>query len=376
MKIAIFGGTFNPVHNEHINIVKAAIRSLALDKVIIMPSNVTPAKSGRMLADSVDRLNMCKIAFASVPKAVVSDFEITRSGISYSYITCQRFAEEYPDCERYFIVGGDMLENFDSWKFPEKILQCVTLAVCAREDGAKLKKAKDDFYTRFGVHAVSFDYIGKNVSSTKIRVLAALGEGVSDCVGNGVAEYIKRNSLYLLDGAQQVKKSLSEYRWRHTVGVAVKAAENCTKYNVTERDAVTAALYHDCAKELPRGGEAEQAVPEGVPSPVVHQFTGAYLAERVYGVKDKNILDAIRYHCSGRANMTPLEKLVYLADMVEEGRDYDGVEELREIFKQNKEEAFNRAIERHVRHLEVSGLPVYELTQKAYEYAKEHKNDK
>ena len=84
MKVAIFGGTFNPVHNEHINIVKAAIRSLALDKVIIMPSNVTPAKSGRMLADSADRLNMCKIAFASVPKAVVSDFEITRSGISYS----------------------------------------------------------------------------------------------------------------------------------------------------------------------------------------------------------------------------------------------------------------------------------------------------
>ncbi len=376
MKVAIFGGTFNPVHNEHINIVKAAIRSLALDKVIIMPSNVTPAKSGRMLAGSVDRLNMCRLAFASVPKAEVSDFEISRGGISYSYITCRMFAEKYCDCERYFIVGGDMLENFGSWKFPEKILQYVTLAVCAREDSTKLEKAKNDFYARFGVHAVSFAYVGKNVSSTKIRVLSALGERVAGYVGERVAEYIARNSLYFIHGAKRVKKSLSEYRWKHTVGVAVKAAENCTKYNVTEKDAVIAALYHDCGKELPRGGEAEQAIPEGVPSPVVHQFTGAYLAEHMYGVKDKKILDAIRYHCSGRENMTPIEKLVYLADMIEDGRNYDGVEELREIFKRNKEEAFYRAVERQMQHLEVSGLPVYGLTQKAYEYAKEHKNDK
>lgn len=87
MKIAIFGGTFNPVHKEHVNIVKSAIEKLALDKVIVMPSYATPKKNGKMLASCTDRLNMCRLAFSSVPKVTVSDYEISKKEISYSYIT-------------------------------------------------------------------------------------------------------------------------------------------------------------------------------------------------------------------------------------------------------------------------------------------------
>lgn len=377
MKVAIFGGSFNPVHNEHINIVKAAIKCLNLNKVIIMPSNITPNKSGRMFASAADRLNMCRLAFDGVPKTVVSDYEIFQSGVSYSYLTCRKFKEEYPNDERYFIIGGDMLENFVEWRYPEEILKCVTLAVCARVDNKSLKDAQDKFFARFGKELKIIDYIGGNVSSTHIRVRAALGESLEGFVCEEVERYLAEKSLYLLDGAREVKESLSEYRWKHTVGVAVMSAENCARYNVSERDAVTAALFHDCAKELPKDSPLISGceISYDVPPPVVHQFTGAYIAEQTYGVKDKNILNAIKYHCSGRENMTPLEKLIYLSDMLEAGRDYDGVKKLREVFKNNKDEALFQAFERQLFHINSLGLPVYDLTKKAYDYLKEHKND-
>ena len=378
MKVAIFGGSFNPVHNEHINIVKAAINSLSLDRVIVMPSNITPSKSGRMFASAADRLNMCRLAFDGIPEAVVSDYEISQKGISYSYITCRKFCEEYPDDERYFIIGGDMLENFEEWRKPEDILRCVTLAVCARVDEDNFKRAESDFNARFGKQVDKIDYIGGNVSSTRIRARAALGESLEGLVTPEVERYIKDNSLYYIDGASEVKKLLSEYRWKHTVGVAVMAAENCTRYNVPERDAVTAALFHDCGKELTKNSPLISGcdIPPDVPSPVVHQFSSAYLAEHIYGVKDEDALNAVKYHCSGRENMAPLEKLIYLSDMLEEGRDYDGVSELRDIFERDKDEALYCAFERQLNHLNSSGFPVYGLTQKAYDYLKEHKNDK
>ena len=377
MKVAIFGGSFNPVHNEHINIVKEAIDSLCLDKVIIMPSNITPSKSGRMSASASDRLNMCRLAFEGVPKAVVCDYEISQSGISYSYLTCRKFAEKYPSDERYWIVGGDMLENFGQWKYPEEILKCVTLAVCAREDGDRLKNAQSDFSERFGKRVEVFDYIGRAVSSTRIRALSALGESIKGFVPPEIGKYIKYNSLYHIYGAEKVKKSLSPHRWKHTVGVAVMAAENCTKYNVSEKDAITAALFHDSAKELTFDSPliAGCKIPADVPPPVVHQFTGAYLAEHIYGIKDNNILNAIKDHCSGRENMSPLEKLIYLSDMLEEGRDFDGVQELRNIFKNDRDNALYCALKRQLNYLNSSGCTVYSLTQKAYDYLEEHKND-
>ncbi len=375
MKVAIFGGSFNPVHNEHINIVKEAIKRLSLDKVVIMPSNITPAKSGRMLASAEDRLKMCRIAFSAVPKTEVSDFEISNKGISYSYITCREFQKKYPDSERYFILGGDSLENFHEWKYPEEILKCVTLAVCARGDNLRLERARNDFVARFKKDVKVIGYVGNNVSSTKVRVLSALGESLEGYVERNVENYLNKNSVYLIDCAGQIKKSLSAHRWIHTVGVAVAAAENCTRYGVSEKDAVTASLLHDCGKELAKDKAliSQCGISSNVPSPVVHQFISAYLAEHVYGVKDENILNAVKYHCSGRENMTPLEKLVYLSDMIEEGRDYDDVEELRNIFKRDKDEALLYALKRQLKRLNSAGLPIYCLTQKAYDYLEEHR---
>lgn len=365
MKIGLFGGSFNPVHKEHINILSAAVKELGLDKVIVVPSFITPNKSGKLSVSAFARLEMCRLAFGEGVE--ISPVEIERGGVSYSYITCREFKKKYPEDTLYFIVGADMYENFKLWKNPEEILKCVTLAVCSRESPLKLGE----------IPAVKFSYIGAKVSSTRIRTLAAIGEDIEEYVGESVANYIKEHKLYRIDGLSEVKKYVSEKRWKHTLGVAVFAAENSARYGVPEEKAITAAVYHDCAKSLSSDDELLNGFkcPENVPEPVVHQYAGAYMAEKVFGVKDSDILNAIKYHTSGRENMSALEKLILISDMLEEGRNYDGVEEIRKAFFKDTERGLYMALERQINYLKSTGKPIYPLTQKALDYLKENKND-
>lgn len=374
MKIGIYGGAFNPVHNEHVNIVLAAKAQLGLDKVVVVPTFISPHKGGNITASAGRRLDMCRLAFKDVGEVEVSDCEIKRGGVSYSYVTCRRFKKQYAEDELYFIMGADMLETFHMWKEPVEILKCATPAVCAREDSEALKKYILAFQKRFKSDLVAINYVGKPVSSTRVRVLAALGEDVSEFVPESVRNFIRSKKIYLREDLTGVKKYLTLPRWQHTVRVAVAAAEHRPKAFVTEYEAVTAAALHDCAKYL--GREAEELkgfiFPENVPQPVLHQYSGAYVAEHIFGIKDENILNAVRYHASGRENMSPLEKLVYLADLLEEGRDFDGVERLRTLFDKDLDGCLLAAFEHQIKYLNSTGAPVYPLTARAYKYLKEN----
>lgn len=373
MKIAIYGGAFNPVHKEHVNIALAAKRELGLDKVIVIPTFKSAHKSGTLTVRAKDRLDMCRLAFEKYEGFEVSDCEIKRGGVSYSYVTCRRFKKLYPDDELYFIMGGDMIKSFPNWKEPEEILKCVTPAVCAREDSAELIKSIKAFSAHFKSDIVKFGYVGEKVSSTRIRALAALGEDVSQYVPEEVKNLIRSRKMYAMPEVWGVKKLLTEDRWQHTVRVALLAAENARRAGVFEYDAILAAALHDCAKYL---GESSPELKgfeylEGVPAPVMHQYSGAYVAEHTFGVTDKYVLNAIRYHTSGRENMGSLEKLIFLADLLEEGRDFDGVDRLRKIFEKNIDECMLASLEHQLKYLQTQKKPVYSLTKRAYEYLKE-----
>lgn len=374
MKIAIYGGSFNPVHNEHINIVNSAKSSLNLDKIIVMPTFISPHKKGVLCARARDRLQMCRLAFGDIDGVEVSDYEIKRGGVSYSYVTCRHFKKLYPDDELFFIIGADMLESFHLWREPEEVLKCVTLAVCAREDGEILKKHIKDFNSRFKKEIVEINYTGGAVSSTKIRARASLEEDISKFVPNSVKRHILGGQLYSLPQISGVKNLLTEDRWQHTVRVAETALSRCASLGIYEEDALIASALHDCAKYLERDADELKGfhAPEGVPPPVLHQYSGAFVAEHTFGIKDNNILNAIRYHTSGRENMSALEKLIFLSDMLEEGRDFDGVETLRKLFYKDINACLLTALKHQLNYLESTGKPVYSLTRRAYEYMKEN----
>lgn len=373
MKIALYGGAFNPVHNEHVNILKAAKNFLGLDKIIVIPTNVSPHKKGIMCARGKDRLEMCRLAFEGIGGAEVSDVELKRGGVSYSYVTCRHFKKLYPDDELFFIIGADMLKSFELWKEPEEILKCVTLAVCARERETDLTEYIKKFQKRFKSEVVDFGYVGKSVSSTRVRTLAALGEDTAGLVPENVRLFIRKRRLYEIEEIAGVKKYLTEERWRHTVRVACLAAEYSRAANVFEFDAIVAAALHDCAKYLPPTAEELKgfAPPKNVPEPVMHQYSGAYVAANTFGIKDEYIINAIRYHCSGRENMSDLEKLIFLADLLEEGRTFNGVADLREKLKCGLDKCLIAALGHQLNYLKSTGAPVYPLTQRAYNYLKE-----
>lgn len=378
MRIGIFGGSFDPVHIEHVRLVESALRSLALDKLIVVPACKPPHKQGKTLSADSARLQACRLAFSGIEKAQVSDFEILQGGTSYTYLTCRHFQEQYQGAQLFFIVGTDMLRDFPTWKNTDEILKTVTLAVVARaEQDGWLQTERAKFKQKFNCDFAVVDYHGKDVSSTKIRVLAGAGEDVTPFVGDKVAAFIQEQGLYAVAGAKDALALEKPHRKEHSLRVAEVSAKKAVELGIPEQKAITAALFHDCGKNV----KADSALLSGfdfdkyasVPSAVLHQFTGAYLAQTRFGVTDEEVLDAIKFHCSGKAEMSKLAKIVYLADMVEDERDFAGVETLRKAFyeKGDLDKCLLLALEQAIAHVKEKGGDMYPLTLQAYTYYKE-----
>ncbi len=375
MRIAVFGGSFDPVHREHVRLAESAILELALDKLFVMPAHTPPHKRGKTLSSDEDRLALCRLAFAHLSRVEVSDFEIAKGGTSYTYLTCKAFRERFPEAEIFWLVGTDMLRDFPTWKNPQEILSYVTLAVCGRnEDGEWIETEQEKFLALFGKGFRSLTYNGANVSSTKLRVLAGAGMPLTGFLPENVAAYIREKGLYEIPFAAEALQLEKPERRAHSLRVAELAAARAVKLGISEKKAITAALFHDCAKNLSQNdvrleGFVSPTEWGEVPSPVWHQFAGAYLAERAFGVTDGEVLDAIRYHTSARPNMGELEKLVFLADMLEEARRYEGVDELRALFwQENLDECLQKALYESLAFIEKKGGEVYPLTRAAYEF--------
>ncbi len=382
MRIAVFGGSFDPVHTEHIRLTQAAIEELGLDKLFVMPAHAPPHKAGKTLSPDKDRLEMCRVAFADMPKVTVSDYEIEQGGTSYTYLTCRHFKAEYPNAEIFWIVGTDMLRDFPTWRNPEDILENVTLAVCGRAENDGWQEAEQTkFQARFQKKFRPFSYNGAAVSSTRIRVLAGAGMRLTPFVTENVEEYIQKNGLYKIPNADKALSLETPARQAHSLRVAELAAGRAVKMKIPERQAITAALFHDCAKSLPQNSPYLQGFEPptawgDIPREVYHQFAGAYVAEKAFGVTDSEVLNAIRYHTSAREHMGELEKLIFLADMLEVERSYEGVDELRVLFFKGKDldECLTEALRQTLLFLQKKGGEIYPLTQAAYAFYAQAQN--
>ncbi len=369
----MYGGSFDPVHREHIACVKAAKKELSLDKVIMIPSCSAPHKPYGAAASEEDRFAMCCLAVSGLEYAEVSDFEICRKERNYSYITVEHFKEQYPKDTLFFLVGADMLEDFFNWKYPERILAKAQLAACSRgSKGVSVLHKK--FRDRFGVDYTEIPFAGAEVSSTALRTALAFGRE-TDAFLPDVEGYIKRNGLYAYPVIGEALALEKPERREHSFRVALMATERARGLGVPEKKALLAAALHDCGKYVPMESPLLKGfiLPEGVPAPVLHQYTGAYLAEHLFGIQDEEILDAIRYHTSGREDMTPLGKLIFLADMLESGRTFVGVDELRKAFWRDLDECMLLCLERQLAYLNDNrntGYAVYSLTKRAFEWLK------
>ena len=376
MRIAVFGGSFDPVHIEHIRLAQAAKNELGLDKLFIVPAHAPPHKPWRTLAPDKTRLQLCRLAFSGIEGVEVSDYEIAQGGTSYTYLTCRYFREKYPNAEIFWLVGTDMLRDFPTWKNPQSILDCVTLAVCGRnETGEWWEQEQAEFFARFGKKLARISYNGADISSTKLRVLAGAGMRLTPFVTEEVEKYIRETGVYEIPNANKALSLEKPERQAHSLRVAEIAASRAFALKIPERKAITAALFHDCAKNLEEDSPYLQGftMPTEygeVPKAVAHQYTGAFVAQTAFGVTDEEVLSAIRYHTSAKEDMSDLEKLIFLADMVEPARNYEGVETLRKLFWQGQglDECLKLALTETLEFLKRKGGEIYPLTALACEY--------
>lgn len=194
-RVGIFGGAFDPPHLAHIALAKAAVAQLGLEELRVFPTGQAWHKS-RALTAGEHRLAMARLAFAEVPRAVVDDRELRRSGPTYTVDTLRELHAGQPGAQFFLVIGADQAEALHSWRDSAGIVALATLAVAAR---ARPDPQAPPFDTATLPNGrwTSVELPPMPVSATEIRARVAAGQGIDQLVPPGVAGYIARHNLYL-----------------------------------------------------------------------------------------------------------------------------------------------------------------------------------
>lgn len=201
--IGIFGGTFNPIHNGHIQLAKQALEKLGLDAVHFLPC-ANPVHRGAPQVSSHDRLNMIKLAIATEDQFVANRLELDRGGASYMVDTLRELRKQYPDESIGLILGADAFNGIPGWKQPAEILNLSHLIVCQRPGIEMDPGIFSDRWVQSAsmVKQASYGYVlpltieQSNCSSTRIREQLLKSESMPPCLPAAVLEYIVNNHLY------------------------------------------------------------------------------------------------------------------------------------------------------------------------------------
>lgn len=198
MKIAMFGGSFDPVHNNHIALCKLMKYKFKLDKIVVVPAYCSPFKSDSQ-TDSIHRLNMCRLAFGDVCSVEVSDFEIVKKGKSFTIDTLIYLSGLYKMDELFLITGSDAFLTLPDWHQSEKIFKLAHILTVARgiDTEEKIFSAAAEYMRNGARVSVLTEPVG-NLSSTALRKALRLKETkfISSSLPADVFKYIKENGLY------------------------------------------------------------------------------------------------------------------------------------------------------------------------------------
>ncbi len=362
MRIGIFGGSFNPPHLGHMHLAESIHSALNLDEVWLVPSKISPHRSMDEYAPEEKRLAMCELVASEFPWMRVEDYELKQERISYTYYTVKHFAESRPDDTFFLLVGSDMFLSFDTWYHWQDILKYVTLVGMARKEG-EIKNLQRFAKTLGQYGKISVVNVGSfTVSSTKIRSMIRKSQNYSCYLSGKIVKYIKEQNLYagsdkmyhIKERTAFLEQHLSRKRFQHSCNVARAAKLLAQQYGADMEKAYFAGLVHDICKELPYEEQyalmtaGNFAPDEAELNPrsrkLWHGIAGAYFIQTEFGIQDEDILNAVRFHTVGRAGMSLLEEIIYIADMISDERDYKGVGKMRRLASENLQVAMLEAL--------------------------------
>ena len=396
MKIGIYGGTFNPPHLGHLAAARAAIAALDLDRLMLVPAAIPPHKElPEGTPPPADRLAMAgKLADALLwPKvAEVDSLEMDRPGPSYTADTVELIHSREPEAQLWLLVGSDMFLTLHTWKEPERILKYASVCAFHRtqeDEAARFAGQKARLERDYGARVQLIPVPGLvEISSTRLRELLARGEG-REYLHPSVYGYILLHGLYgthadlrhleLPELRACSYAMMREKRVAHVQGVEEEAVRLARRWGADETMARRAGILHDCTKYLELedqlalcrkyGVELDALEQQAVK--LLHSKTGACIARAVFG-EPEEVYWAIFWHTTAKADMTTLEKILYVADYMEPNRDFEGVERLRALAYEDLDRALLLGVETTIQEMIDRQLPIHSNTLAARDWLIDH----
>ena len=396
MKIGIYGGTFNPPHLGHLAAARAAIAALGLDRLMLVPAAIPPHKElPEGTPPPADRLAMAgKLADALLlPKvAEVDSLEMDRPGPSYTADTVELIHSREPEAQLWLLVGSDMFLTLHTWKEPERILKYASVCAFHRtqeDEAARFAAQKARLERDYGARVQLIPVPGLvEISSTRLRELLARGEG-REYLHPSVYGYILLHGLYgthadlrhleLPELRACSYAMMREKRVAHVQGVEEEAVRLARRWGADETMARRAGILHDCTKYLELedqlalcrkyGVELDALEQQAVK--LLHSKTGACIARAVFG-EPEEVYWAIFWHTTAKADMTTLEKILYVADYMEPNRDFEGVERLRALAYEDLDRALLLGVETTIQEMIDRQLPIHSNTLAARDWLIDH----
>ena len=383
-RIGIYGGTFNPPHIGHIRAAMAAVRAFDLTSLYVIPDRIAPHKTlPEGSASPEQRLEMLRIALGDAPNVILSDIELRREGKSFTYETVAQLRALHPNAELVLLMGTDMFLSFHTWRHPEKILREAALGVFYRGDRGEQAaiNARKTEMEREGhrVHLACNDVV--DISSTDLRRMLVFG-CADTFLPEGVGDYIRSQGLYgtgrdyrclpMAELEPAVISLLKPDRVAHVLGCRDTAVALAKRWGAREEDAARAGILHDITKAIDGPLQLTLCAAYGrilddfsrkYPK-TLHALTGSLVAERVFG-ENEEVVSAICHHTTGKADMTLLQKIIYVADYMEPNRNFPGVEKLRHLAFSDLDAALKLGLEMTLEHLKHQGSEVSPASREA-----------
>lgn len=339
MRLAILGGSFNPVHIGHLALAEDVVVSLGYDRLLLIPSFKSPFKADPVGATAEDRLDMLAASVEGDRRVAIEDCELRRGDVSYTIDTVAELERRFrPEGKIGVVLGDDLAAGFPAWMHANELATRTDLIVGRRVDDGSIPFS-------FPHRTLANERI--ELSSTQVRRRIAQGEAWRYLVTEGARRIIEDRSLYgfvpagvsspSIDRARpsliasverDVRLGMKTSRYLHSRGVALMAAELCARFALDADAGYLAGIAHDICKEYPAESMRALALADGrglsdletaKPS-LLHARAAAVLLRDRYGLKDDAVLEAVRLHISGESGMGPLSKIVYIADKLEPSR--------------------------------------------------------
>jgi len=406
VRLAIQGGSFNPVHLGHLFLADTVLSTLNYDRVVLVPAFCSPFKPDAGIeGDANNRLEMVAASVASDHRIAVDGCEIERGGVSYTAETIEDIILRYaPEGKPGLVIGDDLAEDFSQWKNSGDILAMADIIIARRVHSGKLDVSYPHVQIFNDVMDISSAAVRKKIAAGeawRCLVPAAAGNIIEDRglygfrrrgeTGNGSAKSPGKNLIVRVEEA--ARKSLSLERFLHSRNTALLALDICSRlgpvyaarYGKEEASPLNpeqgylAGIAHDLAKQIDgaemlrlakKDGKKITRLEKQTPN-LLHGRASAVLLKERFGVNDDAVLEAVALHTGGGENMGPLAKVVFIADKMEVSRENiePAVRNLT-LFDDNLDRIFFAVLERNMARVRAKNQEISEETLRLYEKMK------